>query len=138
MVYQKRSTDSSIKSNIYSKALPRNFKTTKRLKFAYLQPFTMGDFANDQKFNVDSKIGHRHDGFNGQPNWVPVGDQPLFTEKKLRVVCVGAGFAGLMVAYKWKHQFHMDSFIDLAIYEKNADVGGTWLENQYPGVACDV
>ncbi|KAJ4229257.1 hypothetical protein NW757_014067 [Fusarium falciforme] len=31
-----------------------------------------------------------------------------------------------------------DSFIDLAIYEKNPDVGGTWLENRYPGVACDV
>ncbi|KAJ4152243.1 hypothetical protein NW754_004038 [Fusarium falciforme] len=29
-------------------------------------------------------------------------------------------------------------FIDLAIYEKNTDVGGTWLENRYPGVACDV
>ncbi|KAL6407714.1 uncharacterized protein AUP68_08736 [Ilyonectria robusta] len=98
----------------------------------------MGDFVNGQKVNADSENGDRHDGFNGQPNWVPVGDQPLFTEKKLRVVCVGAGFAGLMVAYKWKHQFQMDSFIDLAIYEKNADVGGTWLENQYPGVACDV
>ncbi|OOQ89761.1 putative flavin-binding monooxygenase [Penicillium brasilianum] len=28
--------------------------------------------------------------------------------------------------------------MDLSIYEKNSDVGGTWLENRYPGVACDV
>jgi cation diffusion facilitator CzcD-associated flavoprotein CzcO len=32
----------------------------------------------------------------------------------------------------------LDSFMDLTIYEKNADVGGTWLENRYPGVACDI
>ena len=24
------------------------------------------------------------------------------------------------------------------IYEKNARVGGTWLENVYPGAACDI
>lgn len=26
----------------------------------------------------------------------------------------------------------------MTIYEKNADVGGTWFENTYPGVACDL
>lgn len=26
----------------------------------------------------------------------------------------------------------------MIIYEKNADVGGTWYENTYPGVACDL
>lgn len=26
----------------------------------------------------------------------------------------------------------------LKVYEKNADVGGTWFENTYPGVACDL
>lgn len=36
------------------------------------------------------------------------------------------------------YECHMDNYIDLAIYEKNANVGGTWLENRYPGVACDV
>jgi cation diffusion facilitator CzcD-associated flavoprotein CzcO len=28
--------------------------------------------------------------------------------------------------------------IDHVIYEKNADIGGTWLENRYPGAACDI
>ena len=28
--------------------------------------------------------------------------------------------------------------VDLQIYEKNADVGGTWLENRYPGCTCDI
>lgn len=72
------------------------------------------------------------------PNWVPILEKPVYKPRKLRVVCVGAGYSGLMLAYKWKHQTPMDDFVDLAIYEKNSDVGGTWLENRYPGVACDV
>ncbi|TVY39384.1 putative sterigmatocystin biosynthesis monooxygenase [Lachnellula subtilissima] len=27
---------------------------------------------------------------------------------------------------------------ELVLYEKNHHLGGTWLENQYPGVACDI
>lgn len=65
-------------------------------------------------------------------------EQPLYTPRRLRVVCIGAGYAGLMLAYKWKHQPGMSDIVDLAIYEKNPDVGGTWFENRYPGVACDV
>lgn len=71
-------------------------------------------------------------------NWVPVAEQPVYKPRQLRVVCVGAGYSGLMLAYKWKYQMAMSEFLDLTIYEKNSDVGGTWLENRYPGVACDV
>jgi cation diffusion facilitator CzcD-associated flavoprotein CzcO len=28
--------------------------------------------------------------------------------------------------------------IELTIFDKNADVGGTWYENIYPGVRCDI
>jgi cation diffusion facilitator CzcD-associated flavoprotein CzcO len=27
---------------------------------------------------------------------------------------------------------------DLTLFEKNPVFGGTWVENTYPGVACDV
>lgn len=69
------------------------------------------------------------------PNWVQLLDQPLHSERKLRLVCVGAGFAGLILAHKIKYDWKMDNFIDFQIYEKNPDVGGTWYENRYPGVA---
>ncbi|EXJ86753.1 hypothetical protein A1O3_03707 [Capronia epimyces CBS 606.96] len=32
----------------------------------------------------------------------------------------------------------MEDYCEHVIYEKNPEVGGTWYENQYPGVACDV
>ena len=70
--------------------------------------------------------------------WVPFNNQPLHTPRRLKVTCVGAGFSGLIFAYKCKYNKELASFVDLTIYEKNADVGGTWLENRYPGVACDV
>ena len=28
--------------------------------------------------------------------------------------------------------------VDLVMYDKNADLGGTWFENRYPGCGCDI
>ena len=28
--------------------------------------------------------------------------------------------------------------VELQIYDKNEEIGGTWFENTYPGIACDV
>ncbi|OQD90612.1 hypothetical protein PENANT_c001G08521 [Penicillium antarcticum] len=64
-------------------------------------------------------------------------DQYAFKSRRIRVVCIGAGFSGLILAHKLKHEQPLD-FVDLTIYEKNSEVGGTWLENVYPGVGCDV
>lgn len=51
-----------------------------------------------------------------------------------RIIIIGAGMAGIAAAVKFR-QVGLDDFV---IYEKAADVGGTWRENTYPGVACDV
>jgi cation diffusion facilitator CzcD-associated flavoprotein CzcO len=40
-----------------------------------------------------------------------------------------------MLAYEAKYNKSLEDCIDLTIYDKNEDVGGTWLVNQYPGVA---
>ncbi|OJJ05818.1 hypothetical protein ASPVEDRAFT_87153 [Aspergillus versicolor CBS 583.65] len=60
-----------------------------------------------------------------------------FAPRRLRVVCIGAGFSGLIMAYKLKHERPLN-FVDFTIYEKNPEVGGTWYENVYPGVGCDI
>jgi len=51
-----------------------------------------------------------------------------------RVAVLGAGFSGLCVGANLKRRGHHD----FAIFEKADAVGGTWRENTYPGVACDV
>lgn len=51
-----------------------------------------------------------------------------------RFVVVGAGMAGVLSAIKLREA----GFTDVTVYEKADRLGGTWRENTYPGVACDV
>ncbi|WP_026198015.1 flavin-containing monooxygenase [Sciscionella marina] len=49
-----------------------------------------------------------------------------------RVLVIGAGISGLCTAIKLQQ-----AGIDYLVVEKNASVGGTWLENTYPGCGVD-
>src|SRR5579884_3946732 len=53
---------------------------------------------------------------------------------KPRVVVIGAGMAGVAAAIVCRQA----GFDDVTVYEKGERIGGTWRENTYPGVACDV
>jgi hypothetical protein len=64
-----------------------------------------------------------------------INEQPLHTLRPLRMIIIGAGASGLQIAYKAERQLSNVSF---QIYEKNNDIGGTWLENRYPGCTCDI
>ncbi|KAI9708230.1 MAG: hypothetical protein M1820_004184 [Bogoriella megaspora] len=55
--------------------------------------------------------------------------------RKIRVLTIGAGVSGILMAYKIQKEMRN---VDHVIYEKNAEIGGTWLENRYPGCACDI
>ena len=57
-------------------------------------------------------------------------DKPIHEPRKLKVICIGAGASGLLLAYKLQRSFEK---FELTIYEKNEDISGTWLENNYPG-----
>lgn len=70
---------------------------------------------------------------------IPMHDQLAFTPRKIRVITVGAGFSGLMVAQKFQHRYpELQDIIEHKIFEARSDIGGTWLVNTYPGVQCDV
>jgi cation diffusion facilitator CzcD-associated flavoprotein CzcO len=49
------------------------------------------------------------------------------------VAVIGAGMSGLYMAKRLK-----DKGVSFAIYEKAGEVGGTWRENDYPGLFVDV
>jgi cation diffusion facilitator CzcD-associated flavoprotein CzcO len=52
----------------------------------------------------------------------------------MRFVIIGAGMSGILSAIRLGDA----GFDDWTIYEKADRLGGTWRENTYPGVACDV
>lgn len=53
--------------------------------------------------------------------------------KGLRYAIIGAGMAGVLAAIKLKQKG--ESF---TVFEKADKIGGTWRDNRYPGLTCDV
>lgn len=72
---------------------------------------------------------------------IPLNDTSAWKpRRKLRVVTIGAGYSGMILAQKLQHKYpkDMDEILEHVIYEARDDVGGTWSANTYPGVMCDV
>ena len=62
-----------------------------------------------------------------------MGKQEQFPRNP-RIVVIGAGMAGILTVIKLEEA----GYDDIIVYEKGATLGGTWRENTYPGIACDV
>jgi cation diffusion facilitator CzcD-associated flavoprotein CzcO len=50
------------------------------------------------------------------------------------ILIVGAGFAGLGMAIRLKQE----GIDDFTVIERSDRLGGTWRDNTYPGIACDI
>ncbi len=57
----------------------------------------------------------------------------LAPDADFKVAIIGSGMSGLAVA----HRLHQAG-VEFTIFEKNADVGGTWFDNVYPGCRVDI
>jgi cation diffusion facilitator CzcD-associated flavoprotein CzcO len=54
--------------------------------------------------------------------------------RRPRVIVIGAGMSGILAAIRLEEA----GFDDVVVYEKADRLGGTWRENTYPGLSCDV
>ncbi|WP_116995804.1 flavin-containing monooxygenase [Desertimonas flava] len=54
-------------------------------------------------------------------------------DRPFEVVVIGAGMSGIVAAYRLA-----EAGVSYVVLDKNADVGGTWLENSYPGCRVDI
>lgn len=51
--------------------------------------------------------------------------------RPIKAICIGAGMSGIAVGCLFPQNIPN---LELTIYEKNPEVGGTWYENHYPGL----
>lgn len=85
-------------------------------------PEDYADFLNDEL------------AIGGQSSKDPQWTTPALkaAARRMHVLVVGAGMSGLLTGIRLTQ-----AGIDFEIVDKNADVGGTWLENTYPGCRVD-
>lgn len=89
---------------------------------------------NDSNGIHDNKRAH---AYGLDPSYT-VADKPIGTRRPIRVVCLGAGYSGLMMGILYNERMK-DANVEFVIYERNEDLGGTWFENRLvhgnPGIA---
>lgn len=78
-----------------------------------------GNLATSAQDNSGSSSSENH--------WTQSGRQP-------RVAIIGAGMSGIAAVVKLEKA----GYTDLTVFEKGDRVGGTWRENTYPGLSCDI
>jgi cyclohexanone monooxygenase len=64
---------------------------------------------------------------NGKSSWASEGRQPA-------IAIIGAGMSGIAAVVELRKA----GYTNLTVYEKADRVGGTWRENTYPGLSCDI
>ncbi|MBB2743035.1 UNVERIFIED_ORG: 4-hydroxyacetophenone monooxygenase [Microbispora rosea subsp. rosea] len=66
---------------------------------------------------------------SGAPGWEL---KDLDPERDFRVAVIGAGLSGLVAAQRLRQ-----AGVEVVVFDKNPDIGGTWYENTYPGCRLD-
>lgn len=64
----------------------------------------------------------------------PERPDPERPRARVEIAVIGAGFAGLAAAMAVRRAGHQD----VVVLERARALGGTWRDNTYPGIACDV
>lgn len=57
-----------------------------------------------------------------------VESKPVDDARPIRVICIGAGASGICAGVRFPQKIKN---LSMTIYDKNADVGGTWLVNTF-------
>ncbi|THY00783.1 FAD/NAD(P)-binding domain-containing protein [Aureobasidium pullulans] len=100
-------------------------------------PVEVIETIQDSTKNTDPAGRHvsEDDWVYPYPTDFKLSEHPIDDIRKLKVAVIGAGLAGVTAGALLPAKV---PGIQLTILEKNSDVGGTWFENRYPGVRCDI
>jgi cation diffusion facilitator CzcD-associated flavoprotein CzcO len=96
-----------------------------RALFARLLPIALGSEVDDEQVDLLLEQGGFHRSQPTLPRTVPIPDT-------LNIAIVGAGIAGMSVALAAAAEG-----VSYEIFDRNEEVGGTWLTTTYPGIGVD-
>ena len=89
--------------------------------------FVTGEVTDDYLPLLTYELGLSDDA--GRPTWTKDDVAP---STDFSVIVIGAGMSGLAAAYRLSQ-----AGVPHVVLERNADVGGVWLQNIYPGCRLD-
>lgn len=119
---RERITDALIRQ----KDAPGGFAARSNISVEELADFLSGG-AKDHTELLSKELGA--DCEKDEVTWTKAAIAP---DRKFVVGIIGAGPAGLAMAYKLYR-----AGVDFVIFDKNGEVGGTWYLNRYPGCRLD-
>ena len=94
-----------------------------------IMEFAIGEPTTDEYLSfLEAELAIAEDA--DEPHWQLNDVAP---GRDFVVAIVGAGMSGLAAAHRLQQ-----AGVPFVVFEKNHDVGGTWLENTYPGCQVDV
>lgn len=96
-----------------------------RVLFARLLPLALGSEVDDEQVDLLLEQG----GFQRPQPTLP---RTVSIPDTVTIAIVGAGIAGINVALA-----AAEEGVCYAIFDRNAEVGGTWLTTAYPGIGVD-
>jgi 4-hydroxyacetophenone monooxygenase len=93
--------------------------------FARLLPTALGSEIDDEQVDLLLEQGGFQRSQPTLPRTMPIPDT-------LKIAIIGAGIAGISVALAASAEG-----VSYEIFDRNAEVGGTWLTTTYPGIGVD-
>ena len=109
---------------------PAPFHDLSQAELLEMLSFMVGEpVADDYVEFLTSELSLNGEDPYAQP---AMASLPAAEHENFKVVVIGAGMSGLLCAIRLQ-----EAGIRFEVIEKNADVGGTWYENTYPGCRVD-
>ncbi|GKU16154.1 unnamed protein product [Fusarium langsethiae] len=100
----------------------------KRIRPENLQQ--LSNFRESELAGMDQDLYIDHEALRAQ-------EQPLKNGSEVRVLIIGAGIHGIVMAHRLVTEGVVKSE-DLVLVDRAGGYGGTWYWNRYPGAMCDV
>ena len=100
-------------------------------------PMTASQDHSDEPELLARKVAANGNGVaSTTPSWAPTINglsHEIDYARPMKVIVIGAGISGILASIRFPRRIRN---LDLVVYDKNPEVGGTWYENRYPGIAC--